>query len=280
MLYKKYIMGMIFTGTLLSMVAGSGLAADLKVSSSVKGFHIVATTDLPQAPQSETTNKSLSNCRVDPPETAAGKIVAGQGWHVMSEVEAGNNTIISFFSEGEDGTSGSCFVKNGNVGIFEGNQLKAIVYDDVVKKGAWSSIGRVSSTNQSNVFRLSEYTPGDQPVVDLYISGNLARIQPLALVEPFCKGMAPVPNVVDKPVERARQQLMGYGWSPIPGDDEHDSRLEELRSKGIIEGDACSGTGFGFCEFSYKRESGASLNITTVGDDFMIANYGVTCPKE
>ncbi len=265
---------------LLLIVTCASNAESLRVSSSVKGLHIVAIDKIPPAPLMTVTENTALNCERDPPETQEGKIITGLGWKVINEVSSGDVVAVGFFSQGEDGTSGSCFVKNGNVAIFEKGNLQALVYGDEIKDDSSSMIGVITKTNLRNTFRLREFFPGVPAVADLYYNGKVARVQPLAPLEPYCEGTAPVPNVYGKPITTARKSLINYGWKPdVSETDENDPSAKQLNKKGVTEVDTCSGTGFGFCNLYYAREGGASLRVTTMGDDFTVTNYDVDCPK-
>lgn len=252
-----------------------------KVSSAVDGLHIVAINKLPVAPQEVSTDDPVLNCDRDPPVSPEGKAVSSLGWKVINEVTNGDLTIIGFFSKGEDGTSGSCFIKNGNVAIYNKGVLQALIYGDEITDDSNSLLGAVSKTNLNNTFRLREFFLGMTAVADLFYDGNVARVQPIAPIEPFCNGIAPVPNIYGKDIKSARKLLKNYGWKPENTEaDQNDSIAKELNSEGITEVDSCSGTGFGFCNFDYQREGGISLNVITMGDDFTVTDYGAHCPEQ
>lgn len=221
-----------------------------KVSSTIDGLHIVAINKLPAAPQKTSPDEPVLNCDRDPPRTIEGKAVSSLGWKVINEISNGDLTIVGFFSKGEDGTSGSCFVKDGNVAIYSKGSLQALIYGDKITDGSNSPLGAVSKTNLNNTFRLREFFPGMTVVADLFYDGNVARVQPIAPIEPFCNGIAPVPNIYGKDIKSARKLLKNYGWKPENTEaDQSDSIAKDLNSEGITEVDSCSGTGFGFCNF-------------------------------
>ncbi|EMH4161416.1 hypothetical protein RJ498_000620 [Pluralibacter gergoviae] len=252
----------------------------LKTSSMVDGLHIVAIDKLPAAPQESSLDEPVSNCDTDPANTPEGRSVSSMGWKVIDEISEGNLSIIGFFSKGEDGTSGACIVKDGNVALYSKGLLKAIIYGDKITDESNLLLGSVSKTNLKNIFRLREFFPGRLAVADLFYDGNIARVQPIAPVEPFCNGIAPVPNIYGKSIKSARVLLRNYGWtSESTAADPGDFIAKKLASEGITEVDSCAGTGFGFCSFNYYREGEISLNVITVGDDFTVTDYGVSCPK-
>ncbi|MCG0456675.1 hypothetical protein L6R44_11210 [Enterobacter cloacae complex sp. ECC445] len=252
-----------------------------KVSSAVDGLHIVAINKLPVAPQEASTDEPVLNCDRAPPVSPEGIAVSSLGWKVINEITSGDLTIIGFFSKGEDGTSGSCFVKNGNVAIYNKGVLQALIYGDEITDDSNSLLGAVSKTNLNNTFRLREFFPGMPAVADLFYDGNVARVQPIAPVEPFCNGIAPVPNIYGKDIKSVRKLLKNYEWKPENIEaDQGDYIAKKLNTEGIVEVDSCSGTGFGFCSFNYQREGGISLNVITMGDDYTVTDYSANCPKQ
>lgn len=256
-------------------------AQELQVSSTVDGLHIVATDKLPSAPPEASSDEQILNCDRDPPKTQAGISVSTLGWKVIDEVSSGDTTIVGFFSKGEDGTSGSCYVKNGNIAIFNKGILQALIYGNEITDDSSSILGAVSRTNLSDTFRLREFFPGMTAIADLFYDGNVARIKPVAPLEPYCEGTAPVPNIYGKDIKSARKALMNYGWIPEKVEvDNGDTRASQLNDEGVTEVNSCSGTGFGFCNFDYTREGGASLNVMTMGDEFTVTDYGAECPKQ
>ncbi|KMK10075.1 hypothetical protein ABW06_24005 [Pluralibacter gergoviae] len=278
--YVLRIMKWLVAGFLIPAFPLFTLAGSLQVSSSVPGLHIAVLDKLPSAPEHISADNDSSFCEGEPPQTVAGEYVAGKGWRVINEIQQGDVIIVGFFSQGVDGTSGSCFIKNGNVAIFDKGKLSALIYGDEIKDDGYSMTGAVSKTNLKNTFRLREFFPGRLAVADLYYNGDVARVQPVAPGEPYCAGTAPVPDIYGKSITAARKRLMNYGWKPVPvEEDKNDPRIREFYQHGIREADSCSGTGFGFCSFNYVRDSGATLNVVTVGDDATVTDYGAECPE-
>lgn len=159
--------------------------------------------------------------------------------------------------------------------------LRALIYQVSITNDSYFSLGAVSKTNLKNTFRLREFFPGMMPIADLYYNGHVARVQPVAPLEPYCEGRAPVPNIYGRDINSARKLLVNYGWQPSEGAaDSNDSTTERLNDEGIHEVSSCSGTGFGFCSFDYQREGEILLFVTTMGDDFTVTDYAATCPKE
>lgn len=131
-----------------------------KVSSTIDGLHNFAINKLPAAPQKIPPDETVLNCDRDLPRTIEGKAVSSLGWRVINEISNGDLTIVGFFSKGEDGTSGSCFVKDGNEAIYSEGSLQVLIYGDKITDGSNSPLGAVSKTNLNNTFRLREFFPG------------------------------------------------------------------------------------------------------------------------
>ena len=107
------------------------------------------------------------------------------------------------------------------------------------------------------------------------------RLGALATRETVCRGRASVPNIYGMKIDKARAALIQSGWTPVPGNPSEDSRFgreKDLRKRGIVEVEGCSGTGFGYCRYGYKGAAGA-LSVTTMGDDDLpiVSGYGADC---
>ena len=89
-----------------------------------------------------------------------------------------------------------------------------------------------------------------------------------------------VPNIHGRPINEARTILQRNGWTPAPPQtrDGNGSRVSGLVRRGVPEVEDCSGTGFGFCAYSYGGAAG-TLSVTTAGDDDLpaVAGYSVRC---
>ena len=106
------------------------------------------------------------------------------------------------------------------------------------------------------------------------------EFNPVAASDGVCGGRAKVPNINNMPIDKARAALKANGWEPVPSSeqDRTDSRVAELVKLGVIEAEACSGTGLGYCSYNYRGEAG-TLSVTTAGDNDYpsVSDYDVKC---
>ncbi|WP_232630268.1 hypothetical protein [Methylobacterium sp. Leaf118] len=248
----------------------------VRVASSVEGVEVAALASVPKAPP-EIGETALCARFIVAPKSPAGRRVTEAGWAVTGEARLGRFQAVSFAGRFTQGTSGSCEIGNGNVGIFEGQSLRAVAY---ARKGATRSIGRLVPFGDGLRLWDGGFLP--QPLADLRLDavGGGVSVVPLAPIEAICGGKGLVPNVYGQPITRAREWLRQAGWRPVTGPAPEDPRSREgdLVRMGVAEVESCSGTGFGFCAYGYARE-GVALSVTTVGDgdDPSVSGYVVDC---
>ena len=269
----------LLTGGAATSARPQGEPAGLQVSSSVKTVAAAPLSVLPKAPP-QAGERELCSQFIVTPRSNAGRQVAAAGWAVTGEARIGRFLAVSFAGRFVQGTSGSCEVAAGNVGLFEGEGLRAVVY---TRKDAARSIGRVVPFG-ADALRLWDGDLLPQPLADLQVEGEASlSIVPLAPLEAFCDGRSLVPNVYGQPVTRAREALRQLGWKPVKGPvpDHPASREAALIERGVVEVEACSGTGFGFCSYAYARPE-ATLSLVTVGDadDPVVSSYDPRCRSE
>jgi hypothetical protein len=257
--------------------AAVGAQMEARIAGSEQGFSVAAMDALPKAPAGAGLSDFCKRYAANPISEAS-RTVRGQGWTVTGEAKLGTLLAVSFASKFEPATSGTCFIRDGNVALFDGGRLLAIAY---APKGSKSSIGRIEPLEGGNA-RIWDGDPPGQPVADLRLEDGRMRIEPVAPSETLCGGKAVVPNIYGMPIDRARKALGENGWRPVPGDpnagDPRFGRERDLRKRGIVEVDGCSGTGFGYCSFTYKGASGG-LSVTTMGDGDLpvVSGYDATC---
>lgn len=262
---------------IIGALASAGYAHGDEFVSRIPKILIAKTPTLPEGPHPGTGDSCMANFAQ--PTTAAGRAVQARGWGVMSEETVGRYQLVSFGGEFVPGLSGACMVHQGNVAIFSGSTLEAILY---TADKADELIG-VLVPREGGAVRLWSGEDLGQPVADLSVSGNGLTVGKVAAEDSFCHGAVSVPNVYNAPITAARQTLRTTGWQPIAQPVEEGTQQEDLHKLGIAETVSCSGTGYGFCSYSYGQ-NGATLNLTTAGElngdsKPFVTDYGVTCSQ-
>lgn len=238
----------------------------LAVLSRVRGIRITRSSTLPENPRGASACEDYE-ANVS---TSQGRFVQSKGWFVTAESRLGSFNAVSFVGAC-DPITGSLFSPvDGNVAVFEGEQLRAIVYG----KG----VGALEAIPNSASLRITDGTGTSAPLADLQASSSKLTVNRVASTDRVCTSSIPLPNVFGMSVERARDKLGKAGWSPIeqPAEDSSEGAGPELREKGITEISGCSGIGLGFCEFVYRHSSGPIVEFTAPGDD-PISSYSLDC---
>jgi hypothetical protein len=244
-------------------------------TSTVSGLKFMVLNTLPEAPR--IIGRAICNCLADP-TSEGGKLVKARGWAVTGEAPMGRFEAVSFAARFEDVYGGSFAVRQGNVAMFEGPRLIALVYG---AKASDEAISFVEPLEGSGV-RIWDGESPSHPVGDIRADGSDLRLGPLAAEQSFCHGKAVVPNIYGMPIGKARALLQAKGWKPAPSklgtNEDEFGREIALAKRGVVEVSNCSGTGLGFCSFDYIGADGR-LGVTTVGDDDFpsVSAYGVTC---
>ncbi len=263
---------------LLSAAFVSGSAAD-SLLQGVDGLLVVELRRLPSPP--EPVEAGFCDHLLVEPGTAGGVEAKALGWAVTGEGSLGGFDVVSFVGGFEPGTSGSCRSSDGNEALFEGEQLRWLVYGE---EGASGRIGSIRPFEDRAV-RIWGGAFLPQPVADLHVDASGAvSLAALADEEQFCEGQATVPNIYGMPIAAAREELASAGWGPLLGilpGEPADLRAEALKAAGIYEVQSCSPTGFGFCSFRYSGQF-AQLSVVTVGEGAPsatpeVARYSVSC---
>lgn len=254
-------------------------AEGFETASQVVDVAIMPLADLPPAPAGAADREGCEHL-VAGAMSDAGRVVESLGWAVTGEATLGAHQAVSFVGRFEVGTSGSCLLGAGNIGFFSGNNLLAIAY---AADETRLTIGSVMQRGDDGL-RIWSGDFLQQPIADVRMIGDSAiAVIPLAPEETVCGGDATVPNVYGLPIGLARVLLMEAGWVGIDGSAERgeDLRASELADAGMTEISGCSGTGFGFCAYSYEGPAG-TLSVSTVGEGELpagpaVSGYGVTC---
>lgn len=90
------------------------------------GLVLAALTRLPPPPQPAEADICV-HLKIQP-QTAGGRLATALGWAVTGEVSLDGMDVVSFVGGFVSGTSGSCQMTDGNVGLFDDDQLHWLVY--------------------------------------------------------------------------------------------------------------------------------------------------------
>jgi len=258
----------------LSAVGAAGADTE-SFASQVEGIEAAALIDLP-AGRADPNDPANEFCVMSPADftTAAAQVVADKNWLVTAEVKWEGLTFISFVERSETGTSGSCLLSDGNVGVFLGRELLGVIY---ANEAANRSIGFIKKLEDDRL-RIWDGNYLAMPLADLQIvDRDLVIVRSVADNDSFCNGQVSVPNIFGLKIQDARRVLFAEGWvvNPLPSDQSHDWYSDLAAS--LPELDVCSGTGFGFCAFGYIKNGSGSLGVTTAGGEYRVAGFSATC---
>jgi hypothetical protein len=261
---------------------GTASAEPLRTASDIAGASLVPLGTLPHSPESGSLDPFCTQYRAKA-TTAAGREVAKRAWIVTSEAPLGRYTVVTFASGFNAGTSAMCFARNGNIGVFDGTALVALGY--TARKAGWQ-LGSVDRMENGALLVWGGNGPG-APVGELHEADGGLRLTRVAAERTFCDGRAVVPNVYGKPLDAARKILIAHGWQPLRPREKPDAMdgAATLAKHGIVEAEACSGTGIGYCALRYRNAAGV-LGVTTVGgepdrpSENTVIDYQVACRKQ
>ncbi|MDN7637807.1 MULTISPECIES: PASTA domain-containing protein [Burkholderia] len=244
-----------------------------RVVSELKDIRMKPLANLPMA--GSANDRGDCSQLVIQPKSAAARLVAAQGWAVMSDMPLGPYRAISFAGQMEAATSGTCSITQGNVAVFENGRLIALAYG---KSAEDTAIGRLAPL-ESGAVRIWDGDIAPSPAGDLHVDrdGTL-RLSRVADADAVCQGRAKVPNVYNMPIDKARKALIANGWNPVRGGASGEPRQSALVRRGIVETESCAGTGLAFCDFGYTGPAG-KLTLTTVGEGALpsVTDYDVKC---
>ncbi|MBW5808447.1 hypothetical protein FOZ70_27365 [Burkholderia sp. COPS] len=253
--------------------AAQTTASAPRVVSELKDIRMKPLANLPMA--GNAIDRGDCSQLVIQPKSAAARLVAAQGWAIMSDMPLGPYRAISFAGQMEAATSGTCSITQGNVAVFENGRLIALAYG---KSAEDTAIGRLAPL-ESGAVRIWDGDIAPSPVGDLHVDrdGTL-RLSRVADEDAVCKGRAKVPNVYNMPIDKARKALIANGWNPVRGGASGEPRQSALVRRGIVETESCAGTGLAFCDFGYTGPAG-KLTLTTVGEGALpsVTDYDVKC---
>nr|WP_322087830.1 PASTA domain-containing protein [Burkholderia sp. BCC1999] len=259
---------------------GTASAEPLHTASEIAGASLVPISTLPRSPENGTLDAFCTQYRVKQTTSAAGREVAKLGWIVTSEAPLGRYQVVTFASGFKAGTSAICFARNGNVGVFDGTTLVALAY---TSRAAGWQLGSADPLESGALLLWGGDGPAP-PVAELRDERGTLRLTRVAAEHTFCHGRTAVPNVYGKPLDAARKILIAHGWQPLRPREKPDPMdgAATLAKHGIVEAEACSGTGMGYCALRYRNAVGV-LGVTTVGGEpdkpanNTVIDYQVAC---
>lgn len=262
-------------------LGGTASADTLRTTSDIAGASLVPLGVLPHSPENGSLDSFCTQYRAKT-TTAAGREVAKRDWIVTSEAPLGRYTVVTFASGFSAGTSAICFARNGNVGVFDGTTLVALGY--TARNAGWQ-LGTADRLESGALLIWGGDGPAP-PVGELREENGGLRLTRVAAESTYCQGRAVVPNVYGKPLDVARRILIAKGWQPLRPREKPDATdgAATLAKHGIIEAEACSGTGMGYCALRYRNAAGV-LGVTTVGGEpdkpsaNTVIDYQVACRK-
>lgn len=261
-----------------TVAGGSAAATGLTLASKVDAIRIAAVSTLPSNSSGNTDDATLCSQFIQKPGSASARAVQDAGWFVTGQAQIGGYQAVSFVGGLSPATSGNCQLDDGNIALFKDGAIRAIAYG---KKGSANAIGMIRA--DAGVVKIHDGDILHQPAALLRVADDGAvSIEPLPSSEAVCNGAATVPTIRNLPINKARDVLAKAGWAHAPRAqpirEAEDVRAFDLAKRGVSEVDSCSGTGLGFCNFTYQGPAGR-LTVMTVGDDEWptVASYGVTC---
>ncbi|MEK6349141.1 MAG: hypothetical protein V4764_16780 [Burkholderia sp.] len=240
-------------------------SAQLQVHSEVAGASLVALPVLPRSPATAPVPEFCAHYRLDAAALSpAGRAVEALGWFAMSDAPLGRYRVVSFASGFEPGTSAICTPRHTNLGVFDGTKLVALAY--LARSAQWQ-FGTLDPLETGGLL-IGEGERVGGPVAELHQQDEGLALTEVAASRTFCGGRAIVPNVFGKSIAAARKILIAAGWRPMrpaekPGPDD---AAADLAKHGVIEAETCSGTGVGYCAYTYLNAH-AALSVVTVGGD-------------
>ncbi|TQX85192.1 MULTISPECIES: hypothetical protein [Rhizobium] len=258
--------------TLISKaIANDGIS----VKTTVPGIAIARLSKLPKPPE---PISSATACNVlRELKTQGGSEATSLGWGVTGEAKLGQYDAVSFAGRLDQVAGSACEVAQGNVALFDGTELLAILYADKQSK---LTIGRITAVKDR--VRILDGGLVAMPVGEIRFRGDQTiEVDPLAPEEGVCDDKGLVPNVYGKPIAQARKQIMARGWVPYqsPPSSTRDPVGDDIRKTGIVEATDCSATDFAYCR-NYYRQGHMELGVTTFGDDDpKVSDYAATCDQ-
>ena len=261
-------------------------APEIRVVSELPEYRFVRLRNLPRSPEKGQLPEYCSEYRAKN-LSADARTIERLGWIVTSEASLGRFEVITFVSGFDPGTSALCFAHNANIAVFDRGEVVALAYAKRPYRGPDSAsnptpLGIVEPlADKSGLLVLTD--PPGAPVGELRAEDGNLRLSGRAKAHTYCGGRATVPDVYEKGIDVARRVLLARGWVPErpaerPGEGD---MAHDMAQIGLVEAETCSGTGVGYCAWTYRGKAGL-LHVVTVGGDPEPANnvvvgYNVEC---
>jgi len=266
----------------LLVSAGTASNADItqfEIGRDLNNFRLNAIKSIPNGPYPDISDGPCAyfTVPIDDQKFSISRSIQNKGWGILSEVSLAKYHFIAFAGSFSGGTSSTCSISQSNIAIFEQDNLLGIIYLDASDASLIGSI-RLMDAGFIRVFS------GDaiqMPVADIHLSLNGFELKTISALTAYCNGTSIVPSVFGKDIIEARNVLINYGFEPIEAiEPSLPVWRMHLIDAGIREVDACSGSGYSFCRFSYNNEN-SSVNLITAGDDAFpsVVRIGVNCKE-
>jgi len=262
--------------------AGTASNADItqfEIDHDLYNFRFNVAKSIPNGPYPDISDGPCAyfTVPIDDQKFSISRSIQNKGWGILSEVSLAKYHFIAFAGSFSGGTSSTCSISQSNIAIFEQDNLLGIIYLDASDASLIGSI-RLMDAGFIRVFS------GDaiqMPVADIHLSLNGFELKTISALTAYCNGTSIVPSVFGKDIIEARNVLINYGFEPIEAiEPSLPVWRMNLIDAGIREVDACSGSGYSFCRFSYNNEN-SSVNLITAGDDAFpsVVRIGVNCKE-
>ena len=262
--------------------AGTASNADItqfEIDHDLYNFRFNVVKSIPKGPYPDVSKGPCAwfSVPTDDQKFSISRSIQNKGWGILSEVRLAKYHFIAFAGSFSRGTSSTCSISQSNIAIFDQDNLLGIIYLDASDASLIGSL-RLMDAGFIRVFS------GDtiqMPVADIHFSLSGFELKTISALTAYCNGTSIVPSVFGKDIIEARNELINYGFEPIEA---IEPSLPVWRMRlidaGIREVDACSGSGYSFCRFSYNNEN-SSVNLITAGDDAFpsVVRIGVNCKE-
>ena len=265
---------------LLSVGAITASNADItqfEISGDLNNFRFNAIKSIPNGPHPDVSKVPCAwfSVPTDDQKFSISRSIQNKGWGILSEVRLAKYHLIAFAGSFSAGTSNTCSISQGNIAIFEQNNLLGIIHLDAPEATLIGSLELMDA----GFIRVFSGDTIQMPVADIHLSLNAFELKTISDLTAHCNGTSIVPSVFGKDIIEARNVLINHGFEPIEAiEPSLPVWRMHLINDGIREVDACSGIGYSFCKFRYKNEN-SSVNLITAGDDAFpsVVRIGVNC---